>query len=263
MSSNSGSVISLQIGPVAPLGAEGVPSGFIKRPTDAPVMAERLGLVGDKQADLRVHGGPDKAIYWYPVQHYARWREIVPQHSAQLRPGGFGENLTISTFDEDRVAIGDIFRIGSATVQVTQPRQPCFKLALRFDDPRMVRAMVRTGLSGWYLRVLDPGSMQSGSTATLMERPNPTWSIARFNRLIIEGGATVENLTELADMPGLALYWQATARTSLGITTPVYLDEIFLPETPAPGPDSAHTRNVQSSLSHDPAIFGTNETCNV
>lgn len=111
----------------------------------------------DKQADRRLHGGPDKAVYCYPVEHYASWRTVAPQHTALLEPGGFGENLTTEGFDEDSVSIGDTFRIGHATVQVTQPRQPCFKLALRFEAPQMVRAMVRSGFSGWYLRVLEPG----------------------------------------------------------------------------------------------------------
>src|SRR5262245_3933697 len=117
----SASIISVQVGQVAPLGPEGVPSGFIKRSIDGPVMAGRLGLAGDQQADLRVHGGPDKALYCYPGEHYASWRSLASQHATLLMAGGFGENLTIEGLDEDRVAIGDIFQLGLATVQVTQP----------------------------------------------------------------------------------------------------------------------------------------------
>jgi MOSC domain-containing protein YiiM len=216
MPSASGSLVSVQIGPVAPLGPKGVPSGFIKRPTDEPVSAGQFGLTGDQQADRRVHGGPDKALYCYPTEHYIRWGKLAPRHKALLVPGGFGENLTTEGLGEDRVAIGDIFRIGFATVQVTQPRQTCFKLAIHFDDPRMVRAMIRLGFSGWYLRVLDPGLIKAGTPITLVDRRNLASSIARFNRLINNGAATVEELAELADLPGLAQSWQETARASLG-----------------------------------------------
>jgi MOSC domain-containing protein YiiM len=179
---DAGSIVSVQVGPVAPLGSTDVSSAFVKHPVSGPVMAERLGLAGDHQADLRVHGGPDKAIYCYPVEHYEKWRALAPSAGALLVPGGFGENLTTRGLDEDHVCIGDIYRIGGATVQVTQPRQPCFKLAMRFNDRRIGRAMVRSGMSGWYLRVLEPGLVESGSSITLLERPNPDWPIARLNR---------------------------------------------------------------------------------
>jgi MOSC domain-containing protein YiiM len=226
----------VQVGTVAPLGPKGVPSGFIKRPVDGPVMAEQLGLAGDQQADRRVHGGPDKALYCYPGEHYTRWRSLAPQHARLLMAGGFGENLTTDALDEDRVAIGDVFQIGSATVQVTQPRQPCFKLALRFGDEHMVRAMVRSGLSGWYLRVLDPGLIEADAAIALLDRPNPQWSIARFNRLINERRRTVEHLAELAELPGLARHWKQAARVSLGTATPAHVEEIFSSEAPASVP---------------------------
>ena len=176
------SVVSVQVGQIVALGREGVPSAFIKRPVTGAVMVGRLGLVGDQQADLRVHGGADKAVYCYPIEHYARWREMLRGKEDLLVPGGFGENLTTQGLDEGQVCVGDIFQIGRARVQVTQPRQPCFKLALRFEDPQMIKAMVRNGLSGWYLRVLEPGSLEAGASIELLDRPNPTWSISRLNR---------------------------------------------------------------------------------
>jgi MOSC domain-containing protein YiiM len=183
-------------------------------------MAGRFGLAGDRQADRRVHGGPDKAVYCYPVEHYASWRTVAPQHAALLVPGGFGENLTTEGLDEDNVAIGDIFRVGRATAQVTQPRQPCFKLALRFEDPQMVKAMVRSGFSGWYLRVLDAGQIRAGTPITLIDRPNPAWSITRVNHLINKRDGTPEELAELADLRGLAHHWRKAARASLGAAAP-------------------------------------------
>ena len=211
-----GSVVSVQVGNVAPLGRDGVPSGFVKRPIAGPVMADRLGLSGDAQADKSVHGGPDKAVYCYPFEHYARWREVIPQHAALLAPGGFGENLTVVGLDEDEAAIGDVYRIGDATVQVTQPRQPCFKLALRFDDPRMVRAMVQSGLCGWYLRVRSPGLLTADSVVTLIERPNPSWTVARFHRFSTGGRPSLAEVTEVAALSGLARHWRRAAQEALG-----------------------------------------------
>jgi MOSC domain-containing protein YiiM len=228
----SASIVTVQVGRVAPLGPEGVPSGFIKRSLDGPVMAERLGVAGDQQADLRVHGGPDKALYCYPVEHYARWRVLAPQYASLLLPGGFGENLTTNGLEEDRVAIGDVFQLGLATVQVTQPRQPCFKLALRFGDPHVVKAMVRSGLSGWYLRVLDPGLIEAGASITLIDRPNPEWSVARFNHLINERRGTVEEWAELAQLKGLACHWKHRARILLGTATSAHIKKKFSSETP-------------------------------
>jgi MOSC domain-containing protein YiiM len=208
------SVVSVQVGQIAPLGREGVPSGFIKRPVTGAVMVEKLGLVGDQQADLRVHGGADKAVYCYPIEHYARWREMLQGKEDLLVPGGFGENLTTQGLDEGRVCIGDIFQMGRARVQVTQPRQPCFKLALRFEDSQMIKAMVRYGLSGWYLRVLEPGLVEFGASIAMLDRPNPAWSITRLNRLLGRRG-TREEIAELAALRGLAGGLRNSARAAL------------------------------------------------
>ena len=155
-------LISVQVGRVAPLGPEGVPSAFVKCPVDGPIAVMALGLAGDQQADLRVHGGPEKAVYGYALSSYAPWRHAFPEHDALLVPGAFGENLTIGGMDEETVHIGDVVRVGSATLQVTQPRQPCFKFALRFAEKRMPKAMIRNGRSGWYYRVVEAGVLAAG-----------------------------------------------------------------------------------------------------
>ena len=208
------SVVSVQIGQVAPLGPKGVPSGFVKRPVTGAVMIEKLGLVGDRQADLRVHGGPDKAVYCYPIEHYSRWRELRPDKEALLVPGGFGENLTSQRLDEAGVCVGDVFQIGTARVQVTQPRQPCFKLAIRFGDAQVGKAMIRYGLSGWYLRVLEPGLVEAGASIAILDRVNPTWSIARLNGLLGRRG-TRDEIAELATLSGLADDLRNSARAAL------------------------------------------------
>jgi MOSC domain-containing protein YiiM len=199
----SGSVVSVQVGQIAPLGSRHVPSGFVKKPISGRVMVQRLGLTGDQQADLRAHGGPDKAVYCYPIEHYAKWLAECPSAEALLMPGGFAENLTTLGLDEDGVCIGDILRIGSFTAQVTQPRQPCFKLELRFADMQMVRAMIRSGRSGWYLRVLESGLVEAGAPITTIDRLNPSWPVARLNRLI-RGDAPRDEIAELASLRGIA-----------------------------------------------------------
>jgi MOSC domain-containing protein YiiM len=199
----SGSIVSVQVGHVAPLGPRQVPSAFVKRPISGWAMVQRLGLVGDQQADLRAHGGPNKAVYCYPIEHYAKWLAERPTAEALLVPGGFGENLTILGFDEDSVCIGDILRIGSVTAQVTQPRTPCFKLGLRFADTQMLRAMTRSGRSGWYLRVLEPGLVEAGASITIIDRFNPFWPVVRLNRMLREG-AGPDEIAELASLRGIS-----------------------------------------------------------
>lgn len=209
-------VVSIQTGRIAALGPEGVPSGFVKSPVTGPVRIGRLGLAGDEQADLTVHGGVDKAVYLYSFEHYERWVADVPAHRATLIPGGFGENLTVTALDEDSVCIGDTFRIGTAVLQVTQPRQPCFKLGLRFGDNSLGKRMMQTGRSGWYARVLHEGSAHTGDALLRTAHPNPTWSIARFNRFILSRRDSATDLAELATLEGLAEGWRLRAAEWLG-----------------------------------------------
>jgi MOSC domain-containing protein YiiM len=211
-------VVSVHVGKVAPLGPEGVPSAFVKQSVEEPVNVTMLGLGGDEQADLSVHGGPEKAVYGYSLAHYDAWRREYPQHSARLVPGAFGENLCIEGLQESDVCIGDVHRIGSSLLQVCQPRQPCFKLALRFDDKLMPKAMIRTGRAGWYYRVLEPGTISRGNSVHLEDRPNPDFPFARLVELIANGKATHAELARLQDMQGLASGWQLRAREILAAT---------------------------------------------
>jgi len=200
---------------VAPLGPESVSSGFVKRAVIGPVTVARGGLVGDEQADLTVHGGPDKAVYGYGAANYLDWREEYPQHDELLVPGGLGENLAIDGLRENDLCVGDIHAIGTTKLQVCQPRQPCFKFALRFNDKHMPKAMIRSGRSGWYYRVLEPGTVNSGDSVELIERPNPHFPFSRLVELISFGKVTVAELEQLQDMQGLALNWQQRAREML------------------------------------------------
>lgn len=213
------SVLSVQVGRIAPLGPLGEPSAFVKTTVSGPVQLAELGIEGDEQADLSVHGGPDKAVYFYPAENYALWMQDVPQHERLLVPGGFGENVTINGLNEESVSIGDLFRIGTAEVQVTQPRQPCFKLGLRFDDSSLGRIMMQTRRTGWYVRVVTPGVLQAGDAIEVLKRSNPGWTIARFAEFIRDKRVVKEELDELLTLEGLADGWKqriARGRASLG-----------------------------------------------
>ena len=128
------SLLSVHVGTIQPLGPKGIPSAFAKHRVEGAVAVGPLGLAGDEQAELSVHGGPDKAVYGYPAAHYAAWRDDYPEHGDLFVAGGVGENLTIAGWTEADLCVGDVHRMGSATLQVCQPRQPCFKFALRFGD---------------------------------------------------------------------------------------------------------------------------------
>lgn len=212
---NAPRLLSVHAGRVAPLGPEGVPSAFIKDVVRGAVNIGPLGLEHDEQADHSVHGGPEKAVYAYPAASYADWRAELPRHAALLVPGGFGENLCIEGLREADLCVGDTHRIGSSLLQVCQPRQPCFKLALRFGDKFLPKAMVRTGRSGWYYRVLEPGTLGQGEAVTLVERPNPDFPFARLVQLVSYGKATRAELERLQNLAGLASDWQARARDLL------------------------------------------------
>ena len=207
----SATVVAVHVGRARPLGAEGVLSGFVKGAIQGRVHVGALGLEGDEQADLRVHGGVDKAVYAYGVGNYPAWRADFPEHAALFVPGGVGENLPMLGFDEHQVCIGDEHLVGSALLTVCQPRQPCYKFALRFNDPRVVHAMTRNGRCGWYYRVSREGELAAGDTVQLVARPNPQWTVARFAALQARHGFRAAEWRELATLPGLAGQWRAKA----------------------------------------------------
>lgn len=209
-------VVSVQVGGVAPLGPEAVPSGFVKRPVTGPVRVRRLNLDGDAQADLSVHGGPDKAVYGYAAAQYPLWRRQFPEHCAILTPGAFGENLTIADLSEADICVGDVHAIGGARLHVTQPRQPCYKLALRMEDARIPAALVQSGRSGWYYRVLEEGALAAGDPVRLLERPNPQFPLTRLIDIVFRRRFGEAELAMLADAIGIAEWLRTTARRRLG-----------------------------------------------
>ena len=158
----SPTLISLQVGVPRTLTRDGqeVLTGIFKAPVEKRVRMRSLNLDGDQQADLSVHGGPNKAVYVYPSEHYPFWKMELP--GVELPWGAFGENLTTSGLVESAVCIGDRFTIGTAEVVVTQPRLPCFKLNLKFNRDDMIKRFLASGRTGFYLRVLREGEVGAG-----------------------------------------------------------------------------------------------------
>lgn len=135
-------------------------TGIFKEPVNRPVALSRLNLAGDQQADLSVHGGPDKAVYAYPSEHYPSWRQELPD--LDLSWGAFGENLTTAGLMENNVCIGDEFQIGTAVLKVSQPRLPCYKLAMRLGRPDIIKRFMKSSRSGIYFSVVEEGVLQTG-----------------------------------------------------------------------------------------------------
>jgi len=194
-------------GKVAPLGPGNVPSAFIKKPVAGEVKLAALGIDGDEQADRRVHGGADMAVYAYPYRHYELWRAEFPQHEAIWAEGSLGENFSIDGWDERDVCVGDIIKVGNVLLQVTRPRKPCFKLALRFNDLRLPRRMTEAGRCGWYFRVLRDGVVSCSDAPELVQRHHPDWSIRRVNDISIQADPDLSALEELASLPELEKIW--------------------------------------------------------
>ena len=189
MSTSTPHILQVLAGPVAQLGPASATSAIAKRPAAQPVAIGPLGLTGDAQADLRVHGGPDKAVHLYAWAHYAQWQHELeeatglPQPLLQA-PGAFGENLAVTGVDEAGVCIGDHWRAGTAVLQVTQGRQPCWKLNLRFGVADMAARVQQSLRAGWYCRTLQGGVVQAGDALELLERPHPGWTVQRLLALI-------------------------------------------------------------------------------
>jgi MOSC domain-containing protein YiiM len=158
-----------------------VTTGIFKEPVQGRIALRTLNLDGDRQADLRVHGGTRKAVYVYPSQHYADWRRELPGRA--LPWGMFGENLTSEGLVERDVHIGDVLRIGSAELLVTQPRMPCFKLGLKFGDDEIIRLFHQSRRSGFYLAVKKEGELGAGDAIEILKRDPRSVSIADFYQI--------------------------------------------------------------------------------
>jgi MOSC domain-containing protein YiiM len=183
-----------------------VETGIIKQPVAGPVMVRRLNLDGDRQADLRVHGGAEKAVYGYPAEHYPFWREELGE---ELAWGAFGENLTTAGLDEERLHIGDQLRIGGAELVVTQPRLPCFKLGVRFGRPEMVKRFMASRRTGFYFAVLREGQVAAGDRIEIIARDLLGVTVADIACLAASDKADRALMRRAVMVPALAEGWRA------------------------------------------------------
>lgn len=183
-----------------------VSTGIFKSPVAGRVAIRPHNLSGDRQADLSVHGGPAKAIYAYPHEHYDYWREQLP--GVDFRPGHFGENLTIEGLLEDDVHIGDRLAFGPAVLIVTQPRLPCFKLGIRFDRADMVKRFLASRRTGFYLAVTAESDVAAGDPITVLERHPAAINIPELLRLYLKEEVTPARLRAAIGIPVLSDSWR-------------------------------------------------------
>ena len=205
-------VISVNVGLPREVSANGqrVLTGIFKQPVTGRVAVRRLNLEGDRQADLSVHGGPDKAVYAYPAEHYDFWRRELPE--IDLPFGMFGENLSIEGLREDEVNVGDRFAIGSAEFQVTQPRLPCSKLGIKFGRADMVKRFLHSRRTGFYFRVVKEGEVGAGDAIALVHRDPGNVTVADITRLYAFERSNAELLRRVLDLPALPEDWRAYFR---------------------------------------------------
>ena len=184
-------------------------SAIRKSPIAGSVTVTSLGIEGDEHADTLNHGGPDKAILCYAREHYASWSQELGPNAPP--PGTLGENFEIGGASEDEICIGDTFEVAAIVVQVSQPRQPCWKPALLHDFAQLTAQILKTGRTGWYLRVLQGGIVNAPAPVRLLERPHPDWTVARATRVMhFQKDAGLR--AELAGVPALSTAWKAKLR---------------------------------------------------
>ncbi len=200
--------ISLFIGGIRPLPESGRPTGIYKQAANGPLELGPEGFVGDQQADRRVHGGPDKAVHLYPAAHYARLAERFPGAASQLRIGSMGENMSTADLVEADVRIGDIWRVGTARLQLCQPRNPCWKIDERFGCDGMAQFIAEQRITGWYWRVVTPGAVCPGDTLALEESAPLACTLAEAMLLWQAHRPPLADLERLAASPGIADNWR-------------------------------------------------------
>lgn len=201
--SHAGPVTGLYIGAVRALQGSGAPSAIYKHSVDSVRVGE-LGIDGDYQADKRYHGGPDKALHQYAVSSY---RKIVARYPALVDsavPGAIGENITCGEMRESTVCIGDIYRVGDVSLQLSEPRKPCWKINARFEVEKLSVFIEENGITGWYFRVLRGGVLRLGDRMELVDRINPRVTVEQFNRVIRQHRPDGDQLDELIRCRGLA-----------------------------------------------------------
>lgn len=196
----------LFIGQVAWLPGDGRGSAIAKSAVNGRCLLTAHGLAGDTQADRSAHGGRGKALHQYPAEHHERLAAAFPT-ARDLKPGGLGENLSTRGLTEKDVCIGDVFRLGAARIQVSQPRTPCWKIDHRTGCEGVAAFIAEHGLAGWYFRVLEEGEVAAGDWLEHLERPGQTVTLAEFWRVIRDPRPPIEALLRAAHAGGLDEQW--------------------------------------------------------
>jgi len=192
---------------------ETVSTGIFKKPVTGRVMLRTLNLDGDRQSDLSVHGGPTKAVYVYPSEHYEYWKRELPE--MELPWAMFGENFTTEGFFEDQLNIGDKFRVGSAVVMVTEPRMPCYKLGIRFGRTDILKRFLVSERSGFYLAVLEEGEVGAGDQIDLLEKSKASVTVSDVTRLYVRDKENMELLQRAIATEALPKSWKDYFRRQL------------------------------------------------
>lgn len=200
------SLLSIQVGLPKKYDADTIDerwtSAIAKTPVSGKVWLSKTQLEGDGQADLKNHGGPDKAVLAYGEAHYTAWRSELGL--SDLPHGAFGENFTMLGLTEENVCIGDTYKIGEVVVQVSQPRIPCWKLSRLWNVEDLDGRVKKSGKTGWYLRVIEEGNVKAGVPVILVDRPYPEWTIARANDILAKRNQEQSDIAELTRVPLLA-----------------------------------------------------------
>lgn len=186
---------------------DSVTTGIFKEPVAGRVMLRTLNLDGDRQADLSVHGGPSKAVYVYPAEHYDYWQRELPE--MELPWGMFGENFTATGLAESELNIGDQFRVGSALVMVTEPRMPCYKLGIRFNRPDILKRFLASGRTGFYFAVLQEGEVGAGDPIELIKLNEGSVKVSEITRLYTTDKRNTELLRRAIKVEALPESWKS------------------------------------------------------
>lgn len=201
-------IFGLAVGGIETISYRGksVRTGIYKQSVSGPIYLGPMGVAGDTQVDLKNHGGEDKAVYAYGLENLRFWSEL--RGEAPYAPGHMGENLTIEGLDDEKVAIGDRFRIGETLLEVTQPRVPCFKLGIRMGDPRFVEAFLRSSRTGFYLRVLESGWVSLEDAVTCIHEDPLKISIADAMKALLKGPEQRDWIQRVLEVPALSTAWR-------------------------------------------------------
>ncbi len=207
-------VLGLYAGSIKFLEPDGEKTGIYKDPVET-VEVGINGIIGDVQADKRFHGGPEKALHQYSIYSYEKIVNSFAELELIAVPGSIGENISSSRLDDSNVNIGDIYRIGSVLLQVSQPRSPCWKINSRFDNPKLAKFIAQNQISGWYYRVKETGTMTIGDQIQLLERDTDAVSIKQFTHITYQHRPNKDKLNRLINIPALNIEWKTRLKKRL------------------------------------------------